>query len=125
MTPPGQDITGLLVAWSSGDQRAFDGLVPVVYDELRRIARRYMEQESSGHLLQTTALAELDRADKLMPGARPIRALRGHAYAVTGRRPQALKILQQLTGPMNPSFRAFVSCAFDELAKLQLRQWRG
>jgi RNA polymerase sigma factor (TIGR02999 family) len=52
----GHDITGLLSAWSAGDQQAFEKLVPVVYDELRRIANRYMERESAGHPLQATAL---------------------------------------------------------------------
>ena len=50
------EITELLIAWSGGDQTALDKLVPLVYDELRRLARRYMNRESPGHLLQTTAL---------------------------------------------------------------------
>ena len=52
----GHDITGLLSAWSAGDQQAFEKLVPVVYGELRRIAARYMQRESAGHALQATAL---------------------------------------------------------------------
>ncbi|HXA49628.1 MAG TPA: sigma-70 family RNA polymerase sigma factor [Candidatus Acidoferrum sp.] len=56
MSSAGQEITGLLLAWGKGDQQAFDQLVPVVYDELRRIARRYIERESAGHPLQATAL---------------------------------------------------------------------
>ena len=56
MAAPGLEITGLLVAWSRGNQQAFEQLVPIVYDELRRIARRYIERESSGHPLQATAL---------------------------------------------------------------------
>ena len=55
-TPGSQDITELLAAWSSGDQEAFERLVPLVYAELKRIARRHMFRESEGHLLQTTAL---------------------------------------------------------------------
>ena len=51
-----QDITGLLHAWAGGDARAFDQLAPLVYDELRRIARRYMRQRTP-QTLQTTALA--------------------------------------------------------------------
>jgi len=50
------------------------------------------------------ALAELDRADTLMPGARPVLALRGHAYAQTGRRPEAQEILKKLTGPSAPRY---------------------
>jgi len=50
------DITGLLKAWASGDSSALEHLTPLVYDELRRIARRYMRQRSP-QTLQTTALA--------------------------------------------------------------------
>jgi RNA polymerase sigma factor (TIGR02999 family) len=50
------DLTKLLRAWSAGDQRALNGLTPIVYDELRRLAHRYMKRERPGHTLQTTAL---------------------------------------------------------------------
>ena len=50
------DLSKLLRAWSSGDQSALNGLTPLVYDELRRLAHRYMERERPGHTLQTTAL---------------------------------------------------------------------
>jgi RNA polymerase sigma factor (TIGR02999 family) len=55
-TPPGGDVSGLLRAWSDGDRGAFDRLTPIVYEELRRLARRYMRGERPGHSLQTTAL---------------------------------------------------------------------
>ncbi len=51
-----KDISALLRAWSDGDQTALDGLAPIVYDELRRLAHRYMEGEPDGHTLQTTGL---------------------------------------------------------------------
>src|SRR5271155_3380427 len=50
------DISTLLRAWSDGDQGALERLTPIVYDELRRLARRYMRGERPGHSLQTTAL---------------------------------------------------------------------
>jgi len=50
------EITQLLFEWSSGNQAALDKLYPLVYDELHRIARRYMKRERKGHTLQTTAL---------------------------------------------------------------------
>lgn len=50
------EITRLLAEWSSGNQSALDDLVPIVYDELRRLASHYMRSERPGHLLQTTAL---------------------------------------------------------------------
>ena len=51
-----EDISSLLRAWSDGDQGALDKLTPIVYDELHRLARRYMKRERTGHSLQTTAL---------------------------------------------------------------------
>ena len=54
--PRSAEITGLLRAWSGGDQTAFDRLAPQVYDELRRIARHFMRNERAGNTLQTTAL---------------------------------------------------------------------
>ena len=50
-------ITSLLKAWGGGDPQALDQLTPLVYDELRRLARRYMRRERTGQTLQTTALA--------------------------------------------------------------------
>lgn len=50
------DITQLLAEWSDGNQSALDELYPLVYDELHRLARRYMSRERKGHTLQTTAL---------------------------------------------------------------------
>ena len=52
----GANVTVLLQAWSNGDREALDKLTPVVYQELRRLARHYMRGERSGHTLQTAAL---------------------------------------------------------------------
>ena len=54
--PPAKEVTQLLIDWSGGDQAAFDNLVPLVYEELRRLAHHYMSREHVGHTLQTTAL---------------------------------------------------------------------
>src|SRR5438093_12936558 len=51
-----REITRMLAYWSSGDQAALDKLLPLVYDELRRLASNYMRRERPDHLLQTTAL---------------------------------------------------------------------
>jgi len=51
-------VTDLLIAWSEGDKAAYDQLVPLVYDELHRLAHRYMSRERPGHTLQTTALVD-------------------------------------------------------------------
>jgi RNA polymerase sigma-70 factor (ECF subfamily) len=51
-----QHITQLLIDWSNGDQAALDKLMPLVYEELRKLARHYMRNERVGHTLQTTDL---------------------------------------------------------------------
>jgi RNA polymerase sigma factor (TIGR02999 family) len=49
-------ISGLLKAWSDGNGKALDDLLPLVYDELHRQAHRFLRRERQGHTLQTTAL---------------------------------------------------------------------
>jgi len=51
-----EEVTGLLLAWSAGDQAALEKLMPLVYAELHRLAKRYMRREYAGHSLQTSAL---------------------------------------------------------------------
>src|SRR5829696_4524878 len=51
-----QDVTGMLRAWHEGDEDALGRLVPLVYQELRRVARARLRAEAPGHILQTTAL---------------------------------------------------------------------
>jgi RNA polymerase sigma factor (TIGR02999 family) len=49
-------VTRLLVQWADGDRQAMEELLPLVYEELRRLARRYLQRENPGHTLQGTAL---------------------------------------------------------------------
>ncbi len=56
MTSTPDEITQLLIAWNQGDQCARDELTPLIYDELRRLARGYLRRERPGHTLQPTAL---------------------------------------------------------------------
>ena len=57
MTSPSPDeVTQLLLDWGSGDKAALDKLMPLVYEELRRLAHHYMGRERAGHTLQTTAI---------------------------------------------------------------------
>jgi RNA polymerase sigma factor (TIGR02999 family) len=51
-----QDVTGLLLKWHEGDAGALECLVPLVYDELRKVARAHLRREQAGHSLQATAL---------------------------------------------------------------------
>ena len=54
LTP--QNVTQLLLQWNNGDPAALDALIPLVYGELRRLARYYLQQEKQGHTLSSTAL---------------------------------------------------------------------
>jgi hypothetical protein len=56
MSTSPKGVTQLLVAWSEGDAAARDELMPLVYEELRRLAHRYMGRERIGHTLQTSGL---------------------------------------------------------------------
>jgi RNA polymerase sigma factor (TIGR02999 family) len=56
MPPDRQDVTMLLQQWRGGNQEALDQLVPIVYDELRRLAARCLQSERPGHTLRATAL---------------------------------------------------------------------
>jgi hypothetical protein len=53
---PSQPVTELLVRWRAGDSDALESLVPLVYKELRDIARRHLMRERPGHTLQRAAL---------------------------------------------------------------------
>jgi RNA polymerase sigma-70 factor (ECF subfamily) len=53
---PSQEVTRLLLAWRQGKQDALDELIPLVYEQLRQQAHRYLQHEQRGHSLQTTAL---------------------------------------------------------------------
>ena len=56
MTPSSNEVTELLVEWSNGNQAALEKLMPLVYEELHRLAHRYMGHERPGHTLQTSGL---------------------------------------------------------------------
>jgi RNA polymerase sigma-70 factor, ECF subfamily len=88
-TPPAHDVTALLNAWSEGDLSAFERLVPIVYAELRRVARRRMQAERQADLLQTTAL--IHEAYIRLVDARRVRwENRAHFFAV------AAKLMRQI-----------------------------
>src|SRR5262245_6491851 len=57
-TPNPDEVSLLILDWADGDQTALDKLMPLVYDELRRVAHHYMRHEHPGHTLQTTALVD-------------------------------------------------------------------
>ena len=76
-----QNLTELLHEWQQGDKSALDKLTPLVYDELRRIAHRYVQRERDGHTLETTAL--VNEAYLRLIGQRKIAwQNRAHFFAV-------------------------------------------
>jgi RNA polymerase sigma-70 factor (ECF subfamily) len=78
----GDNLTGLLLEWREGDKAALDQLTPLVYDELRRIAHRYVQRERDGHTLQTTAL--VNEAYLRLAGQQKVDwQNRAHFFAVT------------------------------------------
>jgi RNA polymerase sigma-70 factor, ECF subfamily len=77
-----QSLTELLQEWQHGDKEALDKLTPLVYDELRRIAHRYVRREREGHTLETTAL--VNEAYLRLVGQQKIEwQNRAHFFAVT------------------------------------------
>ena len=79
---PQHQITQLLAEWSEGNQSALDELYPLVYEELHRLARRYMSRERKGHTLQTTAL--INEAYVRLVDQKNVRwANRSHFFAIS------------------------------------------
>src|SRR5512138_1911491 len=81
-TQSSSDITGLLLAWNAGDGKALESLIPMIYDELRRIARRYMRGEREDHTLQASALVN-EAYLKLVDSSRVQWKNRAHFFAVS------------------------------------------
>src|SRR5260370_2981674 len=80
--PTVEDVSTLLRGWSEGDRRAVEKLIPIVYDELRRLGRRCMRGERSGHSLQTTALVN-EAYTRLVDYKRMQWQNRAHFFAVS------------------------------------------
>jgi RNA polymerase sigma-70 factor (ECF subfamily) len=76
-----EELTDLLVKWSEGDPDALDRLIPLVYEDLRRLARHYLRSERAGHTLQTTALAH-EVYFRLANQKKVAWQSRGHFFAV-------------------------------------------
>ena len=79
------EITDLLQAWARGDSQALAKLIPLVDQELRKIARAYMLNERAGHTLQTTALVH-EALIRLLEGEKIDWQSRRHFYALVAKR---------------------------------------
>ena len=82
MEASAHEITRLLQAWSEGEQSALERLIPLVYEELHRLAHHYMARERSGHTLQTTALLN-EAYLRLVDSAKPSWQSRAHFFAAS------------------------------------------
>ncbi|HEY8560249.1 MAG TPA: sigma-70 family RNA polymerase sigma factor [Pyrinomonadaceae bacterium] len=80
--PASQDITRLLLAWGAGDEAALDQLMPLVYAELRKLARNYMRHQPADHTLQTTALVN-EAYLRLIDSSRVNWQNRTHFFAIS------------------------------------------
>ncbi|MDQ3010637.1 MAG: sigma-70 family RNA polymerase sigma factor [Acidobacteriota bacterium] len=135
-------VSQLLQRWSEGDRAALDQLTPLVYDELRRMARRYMNQQPVGQTLQTTALVHEaylrlvgreekhweNRAHFFGVAAQAMRHIlvdyaRARKMAKRGGGARALSLDEALTiGPERGDDLVALNDALDVLAKLDQRQ---
>src|SRR2546423_11890468 len=84
MTPATHEVTKLLKAWSDGDESALDKLMPLVYDELHRLARQHMRREKPGHMLQTSALVN-EAYLRLVDAAQVRWQNRAHFFGIAAR----------------------------------------
>lgn len=80
--PSTRKVTELLVAWGNGNKAALDELMPLVYEDLRRLAKRYMRGQPGGHTLQTTALVN-EAYLRLIDSSRVNWRDRTHFYAIS------------------------------------------
>jgi RNA polymerase sigma factor (TIGR02999 family) len=132
-TPAHHEVTQLLIDWSNGRQDAVEPLFPLVYEELRRLAHRYMRRERPGHTLQTTAVVHeaylrlidqnhvqwQNRAHFFAIAARMMRRIlithaQSHAYAKRGG--GALKVSLDEVAVLSPA-RAGELIALDDALK--------
>ena len=79
--PPQGEVTRLLLAWNAGDRSALESLMPLVYDELRRLAELHFRRERVGHTLQPTAVVH-EAYFRLVDQTRVTWKNRGHFFAV-------------------------------------------
>jgi len=82
-SPDPQQITQLLLAWGQGNEAARDQLIPLIYDELRRLARKHLRRERPGHTLQTSAL--VNEAYLRMAGQSVSWQGRAHFFGIAAR----------------------------------------
>jgi RNA polymerase sigma factor (TIGR02999 family) len=138
---PSSQVTHLLSRWREGNQEALDSLMPLVYDELRRLARHYLKQEHAGHTLQSTALVHeaymrlaghhppewQSRAHFFGVAARLMRQIlvdhaRSQAAAKRGENPVKLTLTEGLLAPQTDLDLLALDDALNNLAQVNPQQ---
>ena len=142
--PEPRDVTKLLVKWSNGDSAALDALIPLVYSELRRLARHYLQREKQSHTLSSTALVHeaylrlikqtdvtwQNRAHFFGVASQMMRRIlvdhaRKQAYAKRGGGAMTLALDESVSAPQQREIDLVaLDDALDGLAKLDQRQSR-
>lgn len=114
LDPTASPVTDLLVRWRSGDGDALQALIPLVYDEMRRLAHRYLRRERPGHTLQSTALVH-EAFVRLTGNALPQWEDRAHFFGIAAHLMR--QILVEYARSRNASKRggAVVKLAIDGL----------
>jgi RNA polymerase sigma-70 factor, ECF subfamily len=140
--PSRNEISLLLKAWCGGDEAALEKLIPVVYDELRRMAHHHMARERAGHTLQTTALVNEaylrlvgakqvqwhDRAHFFALSAQLMRRIlvdyaRAHGRKKRGDAVRMVSLDQSLTIPADPDANLIeLDDALNSLAAMDVRK---
>ena len=146
-TPSPEQVTQLLQAWGQGEDAALERLVPLVHQELRRLARRYMFGEHVGHTLQATALVNeaylkllgcqkvdwQNRAHFFAISAQLMRRIlvdgaRARGYQKRGGGVQKVTLDEEFLGPRQTRQKAYDLVALDDalqvLARFDLRKSR-
>lgn len=142
--PEPKDVTKLLVKWSKGDSAALDALIPLVYGELRRLARHYLQREKQNHTLSSTSLVHeaylrlitqtevswQNRAHFFGVASQMMRRIlvdhaRKYAYAKRGGGATTLALDEALCSPQRRDIDLVaLDDALNSLAKLDQRQSR-
>jgi RNA polymerase sigma factor (TIGR02999 family) len=142
--PEPKDVTKLLVKWSKGDSAALDALIPLVYGELRRLARHYLQREGQNHTLSSTSLVHeaylrlitqtevswQNRAHFFGVASKMMRRIlvdhaRKYAYAKRGGGATTLALDEALCSPQRRDIDLVaLDDALNSLAKLDQRQSR-
>jgi RNA polymerase sigma-70 factor, ECF subfamily len=112
-----QQISQLLLDWSAGDKAALDKLMPLVHEELRRLARHYMRRERQGHTLQTSALVN-EAYLRLVDYQRMRWQDRAHFFAVAAQAMRRILVDHARSHVRNKRGGGAIKVALDEAATL-------